>query len=70
MYHRGSASRASPLFFQHRVALFDQFVELLLLLGNPLGCPFFILSARRPGSLFNQLSHIVLNDRDAVVEFR
>jgi hypothetical protein len=70
MYHRGSASRASLLFLQQGVTLFDQFVELLLLLGNPLGCPFFILGTRRPGSLFNQLSQIVLNDRDAVVEFR
>jgi hypothetical protein len=63
-------SRASPLFFQHGVTLFDQPVELLLLLSNPFRCSFFILCAGGSSSLFNQLSHIVLQYRDAVVEFR
>jgi hypothetical protein len=49
------------LFLQQRVTLFDQLIELFLLLGDPLGGSFFIPSARRPGSLFNQLPHIVLS---------
>jgi hypothetical protein len=63
-------SRASPLFFQHGVTLLDQPVELLLLPSNPFGCSFFILCAGGSSSLFNQLSHIVLQYRDAIVEFR
>lgn len=63
-------SRASLLFFQHGVTLLDQPVELLLLPSNPLRCSFFILCAGGSSSLFNQLSHIVLQYRDAIVEFR
>jgi hypothetical protein len=63
-------SRASLLFLQHGVTLLDQPVELLLLLSNPLRCSLFILRAGESSSLFNQLSHIVLQYRDAIVEFR
>jgi hypothetical protein len=63
-------SRAAPLFFQHGVTLFDQPVELLLLLSNALRRSFLILCAGEPGSLFSQLPQIVLQYRDAVVEFR
>jgi hypothetical protein len=67
---RQSALRALLLFFQDGVTRLDQLVELLLLLGDPLGGSFFVLCAGRPGSLFDQLSQIVLKYRDAVVEFR
>ena len=63
-------SCAAPLFFQHGITLFDQSVELLLLLSNALRRSFFILCAGGPGSLFDHLSHIVPQYRDAVVEFR
>jgi hypothetical protein len=56
-------------FFRHGITLCDQLIELLLLLSNALGCPFFILRARGCGSLFDQLPKIVANYRDAVVEF-
>jgi hypothetical protein len=58
------------LFFQHGITLLDQPVELLLLLSNALRCSFLILCAGEPGSLFSQLPQIVLQYRDAVVEFR
>jgi hypothetical protein len=35
----------SPLFFQRSITLFDQLIELFLLLSNALGCSFFILPA-------------------------
>ena len=63
-------SDVPALFSRHGVTLFDQRVELLLLLSDPFGCSFFILCARRSSSLFNQLSHIVSKYRDAIVEFR
>jgi hypothetical protein len=62
--------RAAPLFFRYGVALFDQSVELLLLLSNPLRRSFFILRAGGPGGLFDQLPQIVPQYRDTVVEFR
>jgi hypothetical protein len=65
-----SGSRASLLFFQYGITPFDQPVELLLLLGNPLGRSFFILCAGGSSSLFDQLPHIVLKYRDAVVDLR
>jgi hypothetical protein len=63
-------SRAPLLFFHDGVTRFDQLVELHSLLSNPFRCSFFILRARRSGSLFDELSHVVLKYRDAVVEFR
>jgi hypothetical protein len=64
-------SQASRLLFlQDDVTRLNQSVELLLLLGDARGRSFLVLRARSPGGLFSQLPEIVLQYRDAVVEFR
>jgi hypothetical protein len=56
------------LFSCPRVALRYQLVQFGALLGNPVGDPLFILTARCAGRLFDQLPEIVAKDGDAIVK--
>jgi hypothetical protein len=59
-----------PLFLRAAIALRNQLVEFVGLLGNAVRSPFFVLTAASSGRLLDQLSKVVPQDRDAIVEFR
>jgi hypothetical protein len=61
-------SRAATLFCQ-RVALGQELVEFLVLLGKPIGDAFLTLLAGGRGRLFYQLPDVVAKHRDAIIEF-
>jgi hypothetical protein len=52
------------------IALRNQLVERRALLGNSIRDPLFVLTARRGGGLFDQLTEIVAQHSDAIVKFR
>jgi hypothetical protein len=52
------------------IALRDQLVEFVGLLGDAVRGPLFVLTAAGSGRLLDQLSKVVSQDSDAIVEFR
>ncbi len=66
----GSSIAAALRLVAQFVALLDQPVELLLLLGDAVGVALLVAGARIGGGLFDQLADVVARDGDAALDVR
>jgi hypothetical protein len=62
--------RYEALLLRAAIAFLDQLVEFVGLLGDAVRGPLFVLAAAGSSRLFDQLSKVVSQDRNAIVEFR
>jgi hypothetical protein len=69
MLRLGAPSRRR-LFFRAAIALRNQLVEFVRLLGDAVRGPLFVLTAACSGRLLDKLPKVVSQDRDAIVKFR
>src|SRR5262245_8069454 len=63
-------TRSGASLLQQRVALFDQAVELLGLLGDAVGGARLVAGAGGAGGLLDQLPDVAADDGDAILELR